>query len=90
MGALDDTAQHVFKINFLSSDDTRITIVPEFIEFFKHNKCYIPTVAGNLMYHTVSLSADNNKIKLSGYTLSEGKAIEGNVAEIGSDEVLIV
>ena len=89
-GALDDTDHTVFNINFLSSDNAVIASVPEFIEFFKHNECYIPTVTGRLLYHTVFLSTDKNKINLSGWIFPDGKSIVASVAEIGVDEVLTI
>lgn len=89
-GVLDDTAHSVFNINFLSSDDTQITIVPEFIEFFKHNKCYFPAAFSSTMFYNVFLSADKNKIHLVGQNFSTAKSVEGVVREIASDEVLKV
>lgn len=89
-GVLDDTEQHGFKINFLSTDNRVVYTLSEFVDFCKNNKCYIPTVGGNLMYHTVSLSGDNKKVKLTAFVISDGKLIEGNAAAIVSDEVVTI
>lgn len=84
-GILDDADASTFNIKFLSSDKNLVNNVAEFVQFFKNNKCYLTTMNGNDIFHSILLFGD--KIQLQGYRITDGKVITGSAAKIIGDSL---
>lgn len=89
-GILDNAEESLFTIKFFSSsDNTPKTTIAEFLEFFRHNQCYVTTMISGLVYDSVSATPDN-KIRISGYSIPDNKPIIGNVNLMIGDVVTTV
>ena len=88
-GVLNDSAGSGFNLNFLSSDNTRIESVPDFFEFFQHNKCYLFTADSYpLVYFDIMIFG--NEIQIRGANIEKGTSIIGKVSKLIGDEVLTI